>query len=306
MILGTLKMILIGDVMSGTMIFGRKIEIIGHTRSLLGEGPVWDQIHERLLWLDIKGRRLRSYIPRSGITRFWALPFRVGSISPSVVPWTAPNSAAEAAYLCCGDEGFGWLFLDGDEVEFHRIVHPEVECAGNRFNDGKLGPDGRYWAGTMDDAELEASGALYAFASDGSWQRLDDGYRVTNGPAFSVDGRTVYHSDSALQTIYAFDLGATGTLTNKRVFALFGEGDGYPDGMTIDRSGNLWVAFWDGWRIEKLAADGRRIGHIEMPVPLCTSCCFAGDDETALYVTSANIGLPSDDAISGALFRVIL
>ncbi len=144
--------------------------------------------------------------------------------------------------------GLAWIGVADDAVEIVAIVHPERERRGNRFNDGKRGPDGRYWAGTMHDAEELATGSLYAFRSDGSYTVLDSGYNVANGPAFSPDGSVVYHADSARQEIYAFDLDTGGALSRKRGFASFAEGDGHPDGMTTDRQGNLWVAMWDGAR----------------------------------------------------------
>src|SRR3546814_9588725 len=80
----------------------------------------------------------------------------------------------------------------------------------------------------MDDAEVESSGQLFRFDPDHSWSLQDKGYRVTNGPAFSSDGRTMYHSDSAAQLIYQFELNETGEATNRRIFSSFGEGEGSP------------------------------------------------------------------------------
>jgi sugar lactone lactonase YvrE len=120
---------------------------------------------------------------------------------------------------------------------------------------------------------------------------VDDGYRVTNGPAFSPDGRIMYHSDSARQVIYAFDLDEDGNAAKKREFARFGEGDGYPDGMTVDSEGCLWSAFWDGWCVRRFSPDGECIRKIDVPVQKPTSCAFGGPALDRLYVTSASIGL---------------
>ena len=117
----------------------------------------------------------------------------------------------------------------------------------------------------MDRSEREASGSLYRLDPDRCWTKIDTGYRVTNGPAFSLDGRTMYHTDSARQRIYAFDLAADGSAANRRLFAQFGEGDGYPDGMTVDAEDCLWIAFWDGWCVRRLSPAGERL--LELPVP---------------------------------------
>ena len=186
------------------------------------------------------------------------------------------------------------------------IADPEAHLPENRFNDGKLGPDGRYWAGTMHDPEKETSGSLYAFAPDGAVTLLDNNYRVTNGPTFSPNGRVVYHTDSAAQTVFAFDLTQDGELTNKRPFVRFAPGEGYPDGMTTDSDGNLWIAMWDGARIEKISPQGKRLGFLAMPTPRITSCVFTGEDDAILYATSASIGLEDADELAGGLFRVTL
>ena len=136
------------------------------------------------------------------------------------------------------------------------LFNPEAELPGNRFNDGKVDRSGRFWAGTMDDSERQASGTLYRFDADLSWTAVDADYRVTNGPAFSPDGKQMYHNDSARQVTYAFDLDEAGTATNRRTLLQFGEGDGYPDGMTVDAEGCLWIAFWDGGCVRRFSSDG--------------------------------------------------
>jgi sugar lactone lactonase YvrE len=146
----------------------------------------------------------------------------------------------------------------------------------------------------MDDSEREPTGTLYRLDRDLSWTSIDENYRVTNGPAFSPDGRTMYHNDSGRQLTYAFDLDDAGNATNRREFARFGEGDGYPDGMTVDCDGCLWIAFWDGWCLRRLSPHGDIIAKVEVPVQRPTSCAFGGPDLDRLYVTSATIGIDPD------------
>ena len=88
---------------------------------------------------------------------------------------------------------------------------------------------------------------------------------MTNGPAFSLDGRTMYHTDSALQRVYAFDLAEDGSASGRRVFLQFGEGDGYPDGMTVDAENCLWIAFWDGWCVRRFSPSGERLAELRVP-----------------------------------------
>lgn len=290
---------------SETVEIEAKIECVWPARAILGEGPCWDASTSKLYWTDIKGSRLHAYCSNDGRRETWSAPCRIGSVSVPASNWSPPAGLQGTQLLACGDFGLMWLGLDG-EIATVPITHPEPHLPENRFNDGKLGPDGRYWAGTMHDPEREASGALYAFSPAGDVALLDSGYRVTNGPAFSPDGRIVYHNDSAEQTVYAFDLDHEGRLANKRAFVQFTRSEGYPDGMTTDGNGNLWIAMWDGGRIEKISPRGERLGYITMPTPRVTSCTFAGEDKSILYVTSASIGLPEIEALAGGLFKVRL
>lgn len=271
--------------------------------AVLGEGPTWDAVAGRVMWVDIKGKALHAYRHRDGARQSWPLPFRLCSLARLQPPWTPPPEIGPDAFIGCGDGGLMWLGIDGDSVTARPIVDPERDIPGNRFNDGKLGPDGRYWAGTMDDAESAASGRLYAFGHDGSYQVMDTGYRVTNGPAFSPGGRIVYHTDSARQEIYAFDLSVDGRPGPRRLLRSFGPGEGYPDGMTVDAEGYLWVAMWDGGRLQRLDPEGRDRGAVAMPAARCTSCVFVVP--SVLYVTSASIGVESQPG-AGSLYRVDL
>jgi sugar lactone lactonase YvrE len=206
----------------------------------------------------------------------------------------------------CGDLGLVWIGLGDAGVDLVPIANPEQGLPHNRYNDGKMGPDGRYWAGTMHEAEMNATGNLYAFRPDGGWSVLDGGYVVANGPAFNGEGTVVYHADSAARTIYAFDLCANGALAGKRTFVRFEEEDGFPDGMSVDGDGNLWVAMWDGGRLEMIEPTGARRGIVELPIQRPTSCVFAEPDSQQLFVTSARRGVQGDEPAPGGLFSVRL
>jgi sugar lactone lactonase YvrE len=282
------------------------VECVWPAKAILGEGCCWDSRSRRLFFVDIKGARLYALTPSTGTREIWDLPCRIGSVAVPPVDWQVPAALEGEPLLACGDMGLMWLGLRPRDVEIIVIADPESHLPENRFNDGKIGPDGRYWAGTMHDPETRRTGSLYAFSKDGQVEVLDGNYRVPNGPAFSSDGRVVYHTDSADRTVYAFDLGDGGRITGKRVFLQFAPSDGHPDGMTTDAAGNLWIAMWDGSRLEKLSPHGKRIGHVEMPTPRPTSCTFAEDGETSIYVTSARVGLSDPDACAGGLFKVSL
>ena len=272
------------------------IRCVHKASALLGEGPVWVDGEQALYWVDIHASRIHRYDPDTGTCKSFETPFRVGSVAPR----------AQGGFVAGTERGF--ILLDETLSSFEVIANPEPELPGNRFNDGKVDPLGRFWAGTMDDAEAVSTGALYRLDPTLEWSRQDAGYRVPNGPAFSPDGRCLYHTDSAARTVYRFDLASDGELRGKRVFVQFRAEHGHPDGMTADRHGNLFIAFWDGWCIRQVSPAGEVIRAIELPVQRPTSCTFGGERHDILFVTSARVGLDEfeleDQPDAGSLFSV--
>ena len=263
--------------------------------ALLGEGPVWIEREHALYWVDIKGRKIFR-LGGNGKMRSWDTPMRVGSLVPRT----------DGGFVAGTDEGLTLVDLAADRFEI--FANPDEDRPDNRFNDGKVDRQGRFWAGTMDDTERAAAGSLYRLDADLGWAAVDSGYRVTNGPAFSPDGRIMYHNDSARQVTYAFDLDASGNPANRREFLHFGEGDGYPDGMTVDADGCLWIAFWDGWCVRRYSPGAELLQAIEVPVQRPTSCAFGGAKLQTLFVTSARIGLDGTELdcqpLAGGLFAI--
>jgi sugar lactone lactonase YvrE len=257
------------------------IRCVADVDANVGEGPVWVEREQALYWVDNKGRRVFRRRDDGQLESF-DVPLQVCCMAPR----------ASGGFIAGTDKGFAAIDFDADSIEF--IANPEEAIAGNRFNDGKTDAAGRFWAGTMDNAEKETRGSLYRLDPDLSWARIDSGYHVTNGPAFDSARGRMYHTDSAPRTIYAFEVTASGEVSDKRVFAQFGETDGHPDGMTVDSEGNLWVCFWDGWCVRRLSPEGEVIEKIDMPVQRPTSCCFGGPDLDKLYVTSASLGIEED------------
>ena len=254
------------------------VQCVADVHAVLGEGPVWVQRDAALHWVDIKGRKIFR-LGESGALDRWETPFRVGTLAPRT----------RGGFVAGTDQGIADIDLESGRFEI--VADPEQHLPDNRFNDGKVDRQGRFWAGTMDDEELQANGALYRVDAGFRWTAIDHGYKVTNGPAFSPSGDLMYENDSARQVTFVFDLDADGNAANKRTFLQFGDGDGYPDGMTVDSEGCLWIAFWDGWCIRRFSAEGERLQTIRMPVSKPTSCAFGGPDLDRLYVTSASIGL---------------
>jgi len=258
----------------------------------LGEGVLWDAANQQVWFVDIKGRRLYRCAPDGSDRKSWAAPGQVSFVV----------RADDGGLVVSLEDGL-YRFIEASG-EFVPFVKVEADVTGNRFNDGHVDAAGRLWFGSMDDGEAEPTGVLYRF--DGKRVvRMDDGYIITNGPAVSPDGRTLYHTDTLDKRVYAFDLAADGGLSNKRLFADITDG-GHPDGMAVDADGHVWIAVFGGWRIERRDPQGVKVGEVRFPCSNITKLAFAGDDLRTVYATSARKGLSAEalaqQPLAGALF----
>jgi len=271
------------------------VTCVADVHAVLGEGPVWVVRESALYWLDIKGRKIFRLSDDGKVTE-WQTPTRVGSLVPRT----------SGSFIGGTEDGIA--AIEPGARKFSIIANPEQDLPDNRFNDGKVDRQGRFWAGTMDDSEREACGTLYRVDRELKVEAIDRGYKVTNGPAFSPSGGTMYHNDSAQQVVYAFDVDGE-RVGKRKEFLRFGERDGYPDGMTVDSEGCLWIAFWDGWSVRRYSPDGEWLESIKLPVSRPTSCAFGGRDLDRLYITSASIGLDGKalemQPKAGGLFMVV-
>jgi sugar lactone lactonase YvrE len=250
-----------------------EIQCVAEVEATLGEGPIWVEAEQALYWVDIKGKKI--FRLASGTLAEWDTPWRVGSLAPR----------RSGGFIAGTDHGLAEIDLGRGRFEI--FADPEANRPGNRFNDGKVDRHGRFWAGSMDDAQRSASGALYRVDADREVTRVDDEYRIANGPAFSPDGRTMYHNDTGRLVTYVFDLDEDGRPSGRRALIRHpGEG-GHPDGITVDSEGCLWIAFWGGWCVRRFSAAGEPLRTIRLPVEQPSSCAFGGPELDRLFVTSA-------------------
>jgi xylono-1,5-lactonase len=263
----------------------------------LGEGALWDAARGLIWSVDIASATLHAHHVASGVNHAQQLECRL----------TALGLDANDGLIACGDCGFVRLAVDRDlNVKMCQVIASPAERAGNRFNDGKVDASGRFWAGTMDEAQRAPLGALYRFDSHGMHQ-VRTGMWVPNGPCFLADN-TMLVTDTQLGVILALTLTEDGTPIRERLFAQFAPSQGYPDGMTVDAQGHIWVAFWDGWCVRRLSADGKVTAKIAMPVQRPTCPTFGGTELNTLFITSARTGLSADQLLeqplAGGLFRI--
>ena len=274
-------------------------QCVWNAHATLGEGPVWSAREQALYWVDILGKRLYRHA-LDGTQRSWQFDEEITSAAERE---QAPGLIVTLRH--------GFAFFDPATERLERLAQPEAHLPGNRFNDGKCDSAGRYWAGTVEFGCQQPLGSLYCLSPDLDCVRMDTDYVVTNGPAWSLDGGTMYYNDSDKGHVYAFDFDAArGTLANKRVFLRFGPEDGSPDGMTTDAEGGLWIAQWGARKLTRRDAQGKVMQTIDLPCSHVTSCAFGGPDLKTLYITTARVGLSEqrleDEPLAGGLFAVEL
>ena len=271
------------------------VEVLGEVRAQLGEGPLWSEAENALYWVDVKGRALLRHFFDRGKTERFGLDEQVGCIVPR----------SSGGWLVALESGFSRI--DHWNGPLHPLCDPESHLPGNRFNDGKVDAAGRLWAGTMDDAEENISGALYRLDPHGHVETMVRDLGISNGLGWSPGGRLFYLTDSTRRTIWVHDHDpASGALVNPRVFARVAEDAGWPDGLAIDVEGYLWSAHWDGWRLTRYAPDGHVDRVVGLPVPRPTSCAFGGAGMSTLFITSARHGLSGRALAAAPLSGAVL
>lgn len=259
--------------------------------AILAEGPVWNA--GRLLWVDIERGEIHELDPGSGADQCWKIPHRVGFAIPSV-----------RGDLVVGADG-GLARLDRRDGTLAWMAHPEPDCPGNRFNDAKCDDDGRLWAGTMAINESPGRGTLYRIGPGGQIHPMVRPVTISNGLAWSPDGRTMYYVDSPTRRVDAFDFDpATGAIAGRRTVIQIP--DGFPDGLCADVDGNLWIAVWGGGCVAcHDPRTGARVAEIRLPAEAVTSCCF--DDSDRLWITTASRDLDATgrraQPQAGGIFR---
>ncbi len=267
----------------------------------LGEGTLWSVSHQSLFWVDILGKRLHRYTPAANARHSWQFDEEISAVAERM---HAPE------LLITLRRGFAYFNTKSGSVQ--HLHQPEPERSGNRFNDGKCDAKGRFWGGTMDFECQQPTGALYRYDAQGVCTRMADGYAVTNGPTWSQDGKTLYFNDTVKARIHAFDFDPdTGEISNQRVWLELSQGDGFPDGMTTDADGLIWIAHWGAGCVTcHHPTSAAELARICLPTRHITNCTFGGEDLKTLFITSACFGLTTEqrtaEPLAGGLFCVAM
>ena len=282
-----------------------KSELLYDTKAQLGEGPVWDARTQTLYWVDIFAKRIFA---ESDILA--ELDGYVGCIAPRQSGGLIVALSGVASETNHADEvRLRFASLETDSAKSALLSVLADEPSGNRFNDGKCDPRGRFLAGTMSMNETDSTGSLYSF--DGKTiTKLLSNVTVSNGMTWSPDYKTFYYIDTPTREVRAFDYDLeTGAIANPRVVVYVPDSLGWPDGMTSDIQGNLWIAMWGGAKVTRWNPNtGELLEQIPIPAMNVSSCVFGGRNLNELYLTSARIGL--DEAVlkqyplTGGVFRL--
>jgi len=267
----------------------KQSELILDTKAALGEAAIWDYEKNVLYWVDITGKEVHTYDPLTGTDRC----ISVGQMPGTIVP------RSDGGLLVALTNGIH--FLDDSTGELKFIVNPESHLEGNRYNDGKCDPAGRFWVGTVSlNCDIPGAGSLYVLDNKLEVTKKLDGLTISNGIAWSPDHKYMYYIDTPTMEIWSFryDL-ESGEIWDKKIAFSIPEKDGLPDGMTIDEEGMIWIALFGGWKVVRFnPTNGARLEEISLPVSNPTSCAFGGKNLDELYITTARLGLNRNDLIS--------
>ncbi|MFF1912981.1 SMP-30/gluconolactonase/LRE family protein [Streptomyces sp. NPDC058239] len=264
------------------------VEVAVRESAALGEGPTWDPVTGRLIWVDILGSRIHTYEPGSGRRTVQATEQHVGAAKPREAGGLVVN-LRDGVALYDADGAFSWLVRD--------------PVPGRRGNDATVAPDGSLWAGTMRYDERTGGGNLSRIAPDGTATELFPTVSVSNGTGWSPDGGLVYYIDSPTRRIDVCRM--DGRLpVDRRPFATVDETAGFPDGLTVDADGCVWVALWDGAQLRRYTPDGELDRTLDLPVRRPTACAFGGPGLRDLYISTARTGLSRPHPLSGSLLVV--
>jgi len=276
-----------------------EVRCVTDVRALLGESPVWSDAERAVFWIDILGKHLHRTYPSTHETTTWDLPSHPGMIA-------LRESGGLVIALQDGLYGF-----EPASARLELLVPLEADMPENRANDGKVDSAGRLWLGTMNLRDgSQPTGGLYRIDTDGTVAKINHGYRIPNGLAWSPDDEVMYHTDTRSGVVdrYAFDK-ASGSISDRQDFFKFDrQTEGGVDGASIDSEGNYWVAFYGGSKIRRILPSGDVDEEISLPVSQPTMPAFGEADGKTIFITSARQNLTGDSLakqpLAGALLAI--
>ncbi|MGP4113677.1 SMP-30/gluconolactonase/LRE family protein [Streptomyces sp. 4N509B] len=264
------------------------LEIAIRAEAQLGEGPTWDPEGQRLLWVDILSSRIHVLDPASGRRTVMTTEQHVGAVKPR----------AAGGFVVNLRDGVGLYDASG---AFRWLRHAPVP--GRRGNDAAVAPDGSLWAGSMRYDDGPGGGTLDRVAPDGETTTVLPAVTTSNGTGWSPDGTLVYHVDTPTRRVDVLTLTEDGRgITDRRPLVDTSGFAGFPDGLTVDADGCVWVAFWDGGAVRRFTPKGELDRTVTVPASRTTACAFGGPRLADLYITTARVGIdPRREPLAGSV-----
>ena len=271
-------------------------KVLWKLRCKLGEGTLWVKEHNSIYFVDIKKKSFFSLNTKNNKKSVYKINKEIGFLA----------HIKDYVFI---------LGLQGElriqNIKTKKIIKSifiEKDIKLNRINDGKTDPVGNLWFGTMDNLERNIEkGSLYKLDKNLLLTKVDKNYRITNGPAF-IDQFNFYHTDSSKKKIYKIKIDKKNKIISKKIFKKFSTTDGSPDGMTLDKNKNLWVAHYHGACVSVFSKKSKLIHKIALPAKNITNCTFGGQNNSEIFITTATKGMSSSDLqkyiYSGFLFSV--
>lgn len=274
----------------------KQVEVALKVRASLGECPRWDEVDQKLYWVDINECQLHRFDPETGKDEFLQFDEEIGCFS----------LRRRGGFLLAMRSGF--YTLEGWDTALSFIADPEVGMEKNRFNDGRADAFGRMFAGSVYPPKDFGGASIYSLSPGGEVKKWVDNLLTANGIAFSPQMNVFYYADTPSHTIQRCDYDIeTGIISNCRLFHQFPIGQGRPDGAAVDSEGCYWTALYEGSRVVRLNSTGEILEEIPVPAKCPTMVAFGGADMKTLYITSVGSRPQSEleeYPDSGAIFKV--
>lgn len=268
-----------------------------NAKAELGEGAIWSTINNKLYWVDIEGRCFNVLDPLTLENTVYPTGEKIGT----VVPVNAEM------VLVALENGLATINLSDGSINY-RLKTTIHSTHSKRFNDGKCDHEGRLWVGTLSMEDIPCVSSLYCITNDFVLQEKVTGVSISNGITWNIDKNAMYYIDTPTSKVvkYKFD-SSSGQISDAETIIEIPTEMGYPDGMTIDNDGMLWIALWDGFGVARFDPDtGTLLQKINVPAPKVTSCAFGGENLDTLFITTARVEMSKHALekypLSGSIF----
>jgi len=274
------------------------VQLAFEIKSKLGEGAFWDHQQQRLYWVDIEGKKMHIYDPKTKKNISFQTPSRIGTVVPK---------NKEEAVVALEDGIYNLNTITGNITLLSDV---EADMTYNRFNDGKCDPNGNLWVGSMHLDQSAPKANLYKIEATGKATKMLDSVTISNGIVWTKDKQIMYYIDTPTGHIQAFDYDeVTSTISNGRIAVIIPDSLGKGDGMTIDEEDKLWVGLWNGDAVVRFdPLTGVLLEKIEVPAHNVTSCSFGGENFDTLYITTSSLDMNEEEIrkypLAGSIFEV--